>query len=712
MKRLSSRQPAIGAFFFFLLSSMCSSGAQVDISGPAGSVQFGTAVLVLPNGNFVVTDPVGPISNVGAVYLYSPSGTLISTLTGSTANDQVGIGGVFLVGSGNFVVVSNVWDQGKGAATWVSGVSGLTGVVSAANSLVGSTSGDFVGGASGVTLLSDGSVRSPNWRNGAAIEAGAVTWAGGASGIAGVVSPSNSLVGTTTGDRVGNGGVTPLANGNYVVSSSDWNNGPAGDAGAVTWVSGDSGVVGAVSPSNSLVGTSGNDRISVLRALVNGHYVAGSWEWDNGALVDVGAVTWCNGAMGRSGVVSPSNSLIGLRSGDAVGLPGPILPLANGHYVVHSRQWDNGTVVNAGAVTWANGNQTTSAVVSMANSLVGTTADDNVGDRIATALTNGNYVVASPAWDNGAMDAAGAATWCSGVGGCSGAVTSLNSLIGSTAGDHLGSVGVTALSNGHYVVASALWDRNTTINAGAATWANGTTGLVGIVSLANSLVGSATDDFVSSGGITALANSNYVAVSPEWNNGLSFDVGAATWGNGATGIIGTPLFNSLIGSSAGDRVGGSGVRALADGNYVIASSRWDNNTLVDVGAVTWANGGKASAGGVDTDNSLVGALAEDRVGLGGVTSLSDGRYLIFSGLRDNGSILNAGAITLARSAPGLVGTVSSSNSVVGTLTNDINSLQRSAYDVARQRLIVGRPLQNLVTLFTLPSEFLFANGFE
>lgn len=60
------------------------SAAQVDISGPAGSVAFGTSVTVLSNGNFVVTDPNGPGAAIGAVYLYSPSGTLISTLTGSS----------------------------------------------------------------------------------------------------------------------------------------------------------------------------------------------------------------------------------------------------------------------------------------------------------------------------------------------------------------------------------------------------------------------------------------------------------------------------------------------------------------------------------------------------------------------------------------------------------------------------------------------------
>ena len=41
--------------------------------------------------------------------------------------------------------------------------------------------------------------------------------------------------------------MTALTNGNYVVSSLLWDNGAAADAGAVTWGNGTSGVSGAVS---------------------------------------------------------------------------------------------------------------------------------------------------------------------------------------------------------------------------------------------------------------------------------------------------------------------------------------------------------------------------------------------------------------------------------------------------------------------------------
>src|SRR5262249_51772117 len=124
------------------------SAAQTDLHGPAGSVSFGSAVLVLANGNFVVTDPDAQ-SGAGAVYLYNPNGGVISTLTGSNTNDHVGDGGVVSVGNGNLVVLSSHWENfaaaNAGAATWVNGSAGLSGAVSASNSLVGTTAADRVG---------------------------------------------------------------------------------------------------------------------------------------------------------------------------------------------------------------------------------------------------------------------------------------------------------------------------------------------------------------------------------------------------------------------------------------------------------------------------------------------------------------------------------------------------------------------------------------
>ena len=109
------------------------------------------------------------------------------------------------------------------------------------------------------------------------------------------------------------------------------------------------------------------------------------------------------------------------------------------------------------------------------------TANDNVGG--VTALSNGNYVINSPNWDNGATVNAGAVTFVSGGGATSGTITTGNSLFGSTANDNVGGGGITALTNGNYVVRSQNWD-GTAVNTGAVTWGSGTAGITGTVASA------------------------------------------------------------------------------------------------------------------------------------------------------------------------------------------------------------------------------------
>src|SRR4051812_3228679 len=119
----------------------------LTIPGPPGSSKFGAGILVLTNGNYVIGDPgfdLPGTTDVGAVYLYDgATNHVISRLTGSHTNDQVGSGTTLEVGSSNIVVTSPSWGnagiQSAGAATWINGTTGLAGQVSAANSIVGSS---------------------------------------------------------------------------------------------------------------------------------------------------------------------------------------------------------------------------------------------------------------------------------------------------------------------------------------------------------------------------------------------------------------------------------------------------------------------------------------------------------------------------------------------------------------------------------------------
>jgi len=681
----------------------------LDISGPAGSVHFGTSVTVLPDGNIVVTDPDADSNThtgVGAVYLYAPSGGLISTITGSSTDDHVGSGGVLTLANGNYVIVSTQWRGNAavnaGAVTWGSAVTGVSGVVSASNSLVGTSGGDQVGS---VTRLSNGNyvVSSPSWDNNGIVDAGAVTWCDGNGGTKGAVSASNSLVGSSTGDGVGNGNVYALNNGNYVVGSPFWDDGATTDVGAATWGNGNGGTVGAVSASNSLVGTTSGDSVgSGVGALSNGNYVVMSQSWSNGGTLYTGAVTWGDGNGGTVGAVSASNSLVGTTEDDEVGGAG-LATLTNGNYAVISVRWSNLT----GAVTWGNGNGGTVGEVSSSNSLVGSSAGDRVGGNGVVGLTNGDYVVGSPGWSSNL----GAATWGNGNGGTVGAVSIANSLVGKSAGDRVGYGGVFALTNGNYVVSSPFWDADTVVDAGAVTWGDGNGGTVGTVSASNSLVGSTDGDSVGYGGgdVRALSNGNYVLSSPFWDDAVA-DVGAVTWANGNGGSVGTvSAGNSLIGSSATDNVGYGSVFALSSGDYVVSSPYWDDASTADVGAVTWGSGNGATVGTVSAANSLVGSSVVDNVSDGDVTALSDGDYVVSSPDWDNGSIVDAGAITLRRGSEHAGTAITAENSVRGGVASGGSSLVFD-YDAKRGQLVVGRPAENIVTLFK--ADLLFRNGFD
>ncbi|HNG92595.1 MAG TPA: hypothetical protein PLB32_07355, partial [Acidobacteriota bacterium] len=541
-----------------------------------------------------------------------------NSLVGSSTGDQVSSRSIFALTNGNYVVNSQHWNNGAasqaGAATWGNGTTGVTGVVSASNSLVGSTTGDQIG-SSFTFALPNGNyvVASPNWANGSALQAGAATWGNGTTGITGPVSAANSLVGGQMGDQVGIL-TTALRNGNYVVSSSRWNNGSTVDVGAVTLGNGATGTTGLVTASNSLVGSSPGDSVgsNFILELTNGNFITRTSSWRNGSATNAGAVTLVNGVTGLTGPVTPSNSLVGTTMNDGVGFT-PAIALTNGNYVVASPLWNNGSATDAGAITWGNGTTGVTGPVTPSNSLVGTTTDDRIAFGTLVALTNGNFVVCSPDWDNGGTVDAGAVTWGNGTSGITGPITPANSLVGSTTNDHVGNLTPLILTNGNYVVCSRLWDNGSIVDAGAATWANGTTGISGPVTTSNSLFGTTANDQVGNAFVQSLTNGNYTVVSLQWDNGSAVDAGAVTWGNGTTGITGpvSPA-NSVVGSTTNDQIGFGSIIALSNGNYVIQGPGWDNGSTVNAGAAIWVNGSTGQTlNGLNTisaQNSIIGSV--------------------------------------------------------------------------------------------------------
>lgn len=768
---------------------------QGEINGPPNSGLFGAQVAVLPNGNIVVTDPhydENGVSNIGAAYLIDgTTHAIISTLKGSTTNDQIG-NRIVVLTNGNYVIQSSGWNKGTanfaGAVTFCSATTGCSGVVSSGNSLIGSSAFDQVGwvmplpngnyivraiewdtyfppikknvgavtfcngniGCKGelttvnsiiggtaedlvakgdILVLKDGDyiVYSPFWHGSGGLfqEVGAVTFCRGTTGCGGIVSASNSLVGERRNERIGSipgprNAIVELANGNYVVASGFYNPNSINDPnpfGAVTLCNGVTGCQGTIPSNISLVGSANRQSVGSngVTPLPNGNYVVNSPGWDNGSASDAGAVTFCNGVTGCNNGIHAGNSLLGSKPFDNVGsaappastnFVNPVVVLSDGNYLVVSPNWDKGTIVDAGAVTWCSGTTGCNGEVSIFNSLTGASTNDKVGvtglRNGAFALKNGNYVVNSSDWDNPSLGITnvGAVTFCnSASNSCANQTVSLsNSLTGSSASDSIGLDGTTALANGNYVVASRGWNNGATVDAGAMTFCNGTVGCTGPIDPGNSLVGAKTSD-LSGGFITALPNGNYAIASPNWDNGTVIDAGAVTFCNGATGCTGNiNTSNSLIGANTNDKIGSNSIRLLSNGNYVVSNPNWDNGAAADAGAVTFCNGTTGCTGNVSVSNSLVGSTASDRVG-NAVELLLNGNYVVKSETWDNGGIANAGAVTFANGTTGTVGPITSNNSVLGTAANASSAFLPHFYDAPRNHLYVGRPASNAVSFF-------------
>jgi filamentous hemagglutinin family protein len=697
------------------------SGFEFVDPDPGASNLFGNDILSFSSNTTLITSPGDSFggSGAGAVYLFSDvNGALISSLRGSHPSDGVGTT-VDSLNNGNALVVTSAWNSSTGAITYFNGTTGVNGVVSATNSLVGATSGDQIGSGGLTSLSEDGDysylIYSPSYQgaSGTATNAGAVTFFSVASDLLGVVGTSNSLVGSATNDRVGIGGITQLyedGSYNYVVSSPDW----SGNLGAVTFGSGTGGVSGPITMTNSLIGRTAGDKIGsggivTLDEDNNYAYLVYSplYQGSSGTATNAGAVSWGSGSSGVVGLIGVGNSLVGSATNDYVGLDGYTYlydyTTSGYNYLVRSSSWSGGL----GAVTFGNGTTGVSGLISQTNSLIGVTAGDDVGSGGITTFYNSsvsayNYIVYSPSYSSGA----GAVTWGSGTSGVTGLVNS-TSLVGSTGSDNIGSGGITTLNNGNYVVISPKWSGY----EGAVTLVDGSNGFIigsgapsAPVSSGNSVIGSTgggstTGDQVGSGGVTDLENGVYAVLSPLWNG----KEGAVTWvdayagvaqGGGATVGGAVTASNSLTGSAAGDQVGSNGIWNLNDGLYLVASPNWINGSTSTAGAITFVNFSGSTAnfayspgfaipaiGTVSSSNSLVGSATGDQVGSG---TFSFGGDQILSTSNDN-LIVGApgwgggvGAITYVNPTTGTneAGTVGPSISLVGSSGATFNNVGR------------------------------------
>lgn len=297
---------------------------------------------------------------------------------------------------------------------------------------------------------------------------------------------------------------------------------------------------------------------------------------------------------------------------------------------------------------------------------------DALGSGGLTLLTNGHYVVASPGWSDGTRQRVGAVTWAHAERGLPDRIAASNSLVGSTHEDVVGRGGVTALANGHFIVASVFWNAPGRPGAGAITWARGDGTTVGPVSAANSLVGGRSHDLIDQDW-HAFPDGSGLLLLRGFDNGTAMDAGALLWlraDQPTAGVIGSA--NALVGTTAGD-FRNAYLTPTPNGLVAFSAPHWDAPGAPNAGAVTVVSATLPRTGSISAANALIGASRDDLFGIGathpdhrGIVALATGELAVISPAWSD----FRGAVHRVPNSPSLAGVAGLGNAVVGRYAGD------------------------------------------
>lgn len=603
----------------------------------------------------------------GAITFLSPGSYIGSAVVSSAnsfvgiaANDKVGLNlPEYVYGPGGTALLFGMpdWGGGKGAILKVfSGDTVRAGEVTAATALVGKVVGDYLGAwgnTTGKTRLYEAYYSGQDQfllgyahfdGDRGAVTLGNITQAlvGEVGGLDGGGAPLNfSLRGSTAGDRVG-AVVTPTiqfgSTTDWIVASPYWDfDGTNPNAGAVSVIkAADAGNLasasnGMVSQANSMVSDRGGALYGedIYLQSSPGYFLVVSSAWD----LDRGAVTWSSVSAPKTGVVSAANSLVGTISGDRVGLNVHQLNYTGeAQYAIGSSNWSydaGGSLYYAAGALTVISNNDIAGFVGASNSLVGTHADDYVGERIVDNSAYGYVLSVASGWGGGK----GAVTFVPLNGpSAMGEVSASNSLVGGTTLDHIG---------GSIASASTAFYSYSSLQSGT--------------------------------GVQLLGDGDYLVRAPAWDNSR----GLVAWGSGSSGVSGElSVANApslaLVGAMGagaeagylGDRLGAS-VATHSDGSYMVFTPTWN----ISKGAISWGAAGVGVKGNIDATNSLYGttlsSFGANLVNISG--SYYGNTFLALTPNWDDGK----GAFTvIGRQAPSNLGDVSAANSVVGSTAGD------------------------------------------
>lgn len=592
--------------------------------------QFGAEVVELDNGNIVVSDPLDDnvAMDAGAVHLYNSStGALVASIYGDSADDRLGSNGVVALSNGNYVISSPSDDVlGIANAGSVRLIDGTTGQ-QIGSALSGDIADDFMGDP-GVTALSNGHyvVASSRDNEAGIMDAGSVRLLNGTSAVQIGAGIAGDVVADSLSFNNGNPSVTALPNNNFVVVSVLDNEGGIDDAGSIRLLNGSTG-----NEINAIVGDVVTDAMGRgdVAILPNGNFIVTSENDDEGGVADAGSARLISAVTG----LQIGNSIVGMSSADKIGaIDGlgkgqAVLPLDNNNFAVATEDYDSAGVSNAGAVMLVNG--TTATIV---NTLNGDENNDRLGEHGLTALSNGNFVIASPGDDeNGIANAGSVRLVDADTGGQVG-----TALVGDAVNDMLGGGGITALGNGNYVVVSGNDTEAGIVAAGSVRLINGDTGAQ-IVSIA----GDTADARLGISGVVALDNNNFVMASEHDDAGGVVNAGSVRLINGQTG---NQIGASLNGDNLSDQLGSGGVHALAGNRYVVLSALDDEGGITNAGSARVLDG----TTGAELGSPIFGALADDFEDAA-VTQAANGTFFILQlSEADNNGLADSGQVLLVR----------------------------------------------------------------
>ncbi|MFM7869292.1 MAG: beta strand repeat-containing protein, partial [Planctomycetaceae bacterium] len=356
---------------------------------------------------------------------------------------------------------------------------------------------------------------------------------------------------------------------------------------------------------------------------------------------------------------------------------------------VQSIAWSSGTIAAVGAVTWGNGTSGISGVVSSSNSLVGSTADDQVGSSGITALTDGNYVVRSPNWDSGTITNVGAVTWGNGTSGISGVVSSSNSVVGQTANQGAGWSITTATNSDAFLVANRLDGSGRVVLGSSARGFSFPSTPAGSLLAGNGSVSLSVADAALQGTISSSA---VVSITPS-QTARQIDLGSNTSGklgltdteldqiSAATLRIGSAAAGDLTISSPVSRPSSTTMQLISGGAILFgAGAQSANGAINTAGGTLSLDAGTTinpATSGVDADSSAVSLTTGDtlQIEINGATADS-----LYSQLSVAGPVTLTGvSLSLSGTFPGMTGTETFTIvSATGGVTGQFSGLTQGA----------------------------------